>query len=225
METDTSLMVRYWIPTDQPATFDDLKGIDDFRKDLGANYISIVRGRPAGAGGFVHLLVEFVSNLPLSHIVQLLIDGVVYDLIKEGSKSFVLRPFIAAYRKLRARNQERRSIDIGELRIELQDCQVVIHGISSDIVDHLEMILVTLARNYGRLALRSGEMPIEIHIPVFEDTGEERSSRFRVIGDIDETITSKGPEDYVGYWGLAFDRASERKVYYVAQGVLLDETF
>ena len=87
------------------------------------------------------------------------------------------------------------------------------------------MILVTLARNYGRLALRSGEMPIEIHIPVFEDTGEERSSRFRVIGDIDETITSKGPEDYVGYWGLAFDRASERKVYYVAQGVLLDETF
>ena len=96
METDTSIAVRYWIATDRAIDFPDLEGIDDFRKELAANYVSVVKGRPAGAGGIAHLYVEIISTFSLSHVSQLLIDGIAFDLIKHGARSFVLRPFLEA---------------------------------------------------------------------------------------------------------------------------------
>ncbi len=225
MDTDTSVAVRYWISTDHPKDFPDLDGIDEFRKELSSDYVSVVKGRPAGAGGLVHLAVEFISIFSLSHIVQLLIDGIAYDLIKDGTQSFVLSHFISAYRKLKARNRERH-LDIGELRIEFQDCLLVIHGTTNGEIDEqLEAIFRALAESYRNLALQDGELPFAIHIPVFEDPDEERSSRFRVIGDMDETMRSREKEDYLRYWGLVYDRASALRVYDVQNKLLIDDRF
>ena len=223
MKGDTAITVKYWISSDQ-RRFVDLDGIDEFRSDLSAEYLSFVRGRPAGAGGLTRLFVDLTSSVSLSHLVQLLLDGIAYDLIKSGSESFVLRPFLAAYKKLRDRNRERGAIDIAELRIQFQDSLLVIHEISDDsIVPQLERILLTLGTNYESLVLSSGESPFAIHIPVFEDTDRDRVTRFRVIGDIDETIRSQGPEDYYRYWGLEYDYG--RRVYDVERRLLLDEMF
>lgn len=225
MRADTAVAVRYWIATDTPSNFPDLEGIDDFRKELAADYVSVVKGRPAGAGGIARLYVDIISTLSLSHIAQLLIDGIAFDLIKHGARSFVLRPFLAAYKKLQERNRKR-FLDIAELQIEFQDCVVAIHETSSDtIFNHLGKILLTLAQNYDRLALKSGEQPFAIHIPVLEDPDEDRPCRFRVIGNIDETIRSKGPADYFGFWGLVYDRARVVRVYDVARQLLIDENF
>lgn len=226
METGTSIAVRYWIATDRPRDFPDLEGIGDFRDDLAANYVSIVKGRPTGAGGLVHLYIEIISTFSLSHVAQLLIDGIAFDLIKHGAKSFVLRPFLAAYKKLKDRNRTARFLDIAELQIEFQDCLVIIHEVSSDtIIDNLEKILVTLAQNHDHLPLKSGEQPFAIHIPVLEDPAEDRPSRFRVIGDIDETIRSEGPSEYFRFWGLVYDRARVVRVYDVARQLLINEKF
>jgi hypothetical protein len=225
MGNDTSVAVRYWISTDHPSDYPDLEGIGDFRDELDRDYVSLVRGRASGAGGGAYLLVEIISKLPWSHIVQLLIDGAVYDLIKEGSRSFVLRPFIQSYKKLRDRNQNRRFY-LSELRIEFQDCLLVIHEVSiNTIVDNLWKILPTVAEHFNRLTLDSGERPVEIHVPVVEDPDEDRPCRFRVLAHVDETITGKGPDDYFGHWGLVYDRASTVKVYDIVQGLLLDERF
>jgi hypothetical protein len=225
MERDTSVVVRYWISTSIPSSFPDLEGIDDFRNELAADYVALVKGRPAGAGGIARLYVEIISTLSLSHITQLLLDGIAFDLIKHGARSFVLRPFLAAYKKLQERNSKR-FIDIAELQIEFQDCLVVIHETSSGtIFNQLEKILLTLAQNYDRLVLKSGELPLAIHIPVLEDPDEDRPCRFRVIGHIDETIRSRGSEDYFGFWGLIYDRAREVRVYDVRRQLLIDETF
>ena len=48
VDTDTAINVRYWISTDHPRTYEDLEGIDEFRSDLAADYVSVVKGRPAG---------------------------------------------------------------------------------------------------------------------------------------------------------------------------------
>jgi hypothetical protein len=222
---DTSVAVRYWISTDHPSDYSDLEGIEDFRNELANHYVSLVRGRASGAGGGAHLLVEVISRLPWSHVVQLLIDGAIYDLIKEGSRSFVLRPLISAYKELKDRNRDR-TLYLRELRIDFQDCLLVIHEISSDtIVDNLWRILPTVAAHYDCLALESGEKPIEIHVPVVEDPDEERPCRFRVVAHVDEAITGRGPNDYLGHWGLVYDRAFTVKVYDVEQRLLLHERF
>src|SRR5258708_30562519 len=116
MDTGAAITVKYWIASDQGRKFADLEGIDDFRRELAADYVSVVKGRPAGAGGLTHLYVEVISSFSLSHLVQLLLDGIAFDLIKRGTESFALRPFLAAYKKLRDRNKARRLIDIAELQ-------------------------------------------------------------------------------------------------------------
>ncbi|MFI5419452.1 MAG: hypothetical protein ACHQ1H_00645 [Nitrososphaerales archaeon] len=224
METDTAVVIRYWISSDDPIDFPDLDGIEEFRNALSDDYLTVVRGRPSGAGGLVHLTAELISSFPLSHIVQLLLDGIAYDLIKEGSRSFILRPFIAAYHRLRDKNKER-LLEIAELKIEFADCQISVHEVSRDtVIDNIERILHFLAYNYGRLALPSGELPYEIHVPVVEDPDTECATKFRILANIEETITGC-PDDYFRYWGIAYGYPWERRVYDVREKRLLNESF
>lgn len=203
----------------------DLEGIDEFRKELASEYISVVKGRPGAAGGLTHLYVEILSQLSLSHVVQLLLDGIAYDLIKQGSDAFVLRPFLNAYKKLQERNKKRYLIDVSELRIEFQDTIIIINNISPDgILPHLQKIFSVLAEQYSDLVVND-ETPFAIYIPVFEDPDPERACRFRIIGDIDETIRSHGPEDYVRFWGLEYDYAGKIRVYDVVNRQIIDDPF
>lgn len=223
MSTGNAIVVKYWVSTDH-LPFDDLKGIDEFRNELASAYVSVVSGRAAGAGGITHLWVDLTSTFSLSHLTQLLLDGVAFDLIKRGAEAFVLRPFIAAYKRLQERNKDS-FVDIQELKMQFRDSLLILHEISSNtLVSQLESILVTLAHLYNDFLLRNGEVPYTIDIPVFEDPEEDRPCRFRVIGHIDETIRSRGPQDYVGFWGLEYDHAGLR-VFEVQRRVVLDEQF
>jgi hypothetical protein len=161
----------------------------------------------------------------LSHFVQLILDGVAFDLVKHGTKAFVLRPFIAAYTKLLERN-DNHHIDMTELRIEFQDSSIIIHSIFiTNFIDHLNDILITLAENYKSLSINCHEYPDRIHIPVFEDQDKDRPYRFRVIGYFDETISAKGPQDFFGFWGLEYDKANTVRVYDVKRQLLIDDNF
>jgi hypothetical protein len=223
---ETAVKVDYWISSDQGRNFQDLDGIDEFRRELAADYVSVVKGRPAGAGGFAHLYVEVISSITLSYLARLLAEGLAYDAIKRGVESLALRPFLVAYEKLRDRNKNRKSIDIGKIEIHFQDSILLIHEVSTDtIVPNLGKLLLSLAENYSRLALRNGDSPVLIHIPVFEDPEEDRPRRFRVRGNIDETILTEGPGDYFKFWGLEFIVETDRRVYDVARQLLLDESF
>jgi hypothetical protein len=221
MPSGNAIVVRYWVSTDH-RPFPDLEGVDDFRRELSDAYVSIVHGRPAGAGGFTHLHVELLSTFSLDHLVQLLLDGIAFDLVKHGAEAFVLRPFIEAYKRLRDRNKKT-FVDIGDLKIEFQDSRVILHEISSDtLLSQLESIFLALAHSYRHLILENGDSPFEIHIPIFEDPAEDRPSRFRVIGDIDETIRPSGPQDYLGFWGLMYDVCG-RKVFDVKRKLTINE--
>jgi hypothetical protein len=220
-----AIAVRYWAAQAGPNGLHDLDGIGDFRNDLEEHYVALVKGRPAGLGGLYRLSVEIVSIFTLGHVVRLLLDGIAFDLLKEGTKRFALRPFLAAYRKLKDRNKHGHA-DIQELRLIFQDSIVTIDGLGDDsIATSIGEILRSLAANYSNLLLASGEAPYEIHVPVFEDPADDRPSRFRALLDFDETLPSVGLEDYYKLWGLWYDFFSQHRVYDVPRRLLLDEGF
>jgi hypothetical protein len=227
METGTSIKVTYWAEqkVDAPSIH-DFEGIDEFRKELAESYISAIHGRPGGLGGLHELIIELVSNISLFEIAKLIAAGVAYDLIKSGSKAFVLRPFLAAYKKLKERNKSY-NIDISEIRVVLEDSILIIYKICDDgIVSQLENIFTGLAIHYSNLVLSSGERPFEIHIPIFEDTTSDRLSRFRVLLDVDETIRGVKSSDYFNLWGLCYDYLRNYyRVYDVRRKLLIDEGF
>jgi hypothetical protein len=227
MQEGMAIKVDYRAAGNTNLTLYDLEGVGEFREQLAGEYASIVRGRPGALGGLYNLSVEIVSTLALSHMVRLLLDGVAFDLIKEGTKAFVLRPFLSAYRKLRERNANKpRRGDIDELRLIFQDSVVVVDYLGDDsIASSLEKILQALAKNYQHLVLGSGEPPFEIYIPIFEDPTADPPSRFRELLHYDETIPSVSMSDYFVYWGLWYDFSHKHRVYDVQRELLIDEGF
>lgn len=226
MQSGSAIKVSYWAAQNGPSSIADFEGIEEFRGSLAEEYVSVVKGRPAGLGGLYNLTVEIVSTFALAHFLRLLLDGAAYDLLKEGTKSFVLRPFLDAYGKLKERNKQRGKPDIDELQLVFQESVVTIDSLGPDsIVTSLERILRALASSYEHLLLASGENPIDIHVPVFEDPATDRPSRFRVLLDVDENIPSVSAADYFRFWGLWYDFSSKQRVYDVPRKLIIDEGF
>jgi len=112
MEKAAALKITYWI---YPAKC-DFEGANEFRRHLADNYISVIQTRPGDAGGNFQLGIEFVSQITLVDVAKFLMSGITYDMIKSGAESFVLRPFLEAYKNLRDKNQAH-NIDIEQLRM------------------------------------------------------------------------------------------------------------
>ena len=221
----SAVKITYWAEQKQgSASIYDFEGIGDFRKELDESYISVVQGRPGPLGGLHELAVEFISNLTLVEVAKFLLEGIAFDLIKSGTRAFVLRPFLKAYQKLKDRNPSFQ-LDIEEFRIVFQDSVIVIYKITGDsIFVNLEKIIKAVAQHSSELTLASGERPLEIHVPVFEDPAKDRPCRFRVKLDVDETIPSISQADYFRLWGMRYDYAGDR-VFDVAKGLLIDNQF
>jgi hypothetical protein len=226
MDTGTAVRVTYWAEQRAgQASIYDLEGIEDFRRELAERYVSVVQGRPGDLGGLHQFFVEIVSSISLADLALFLAQGVAFDLIKLGTKAFILRPFLAAYRALRDRNKTLR-VDIEECRIVFQDSTVILYKICDDsIFVGLEQIPLTLARKHSSLLLASGERPEEIHVPVFEDQADDRLCRFRVLLDVDETIQGVDVAAYLRYWGAEYIYSHASRVYDVEKDLLLDTEF
>jgi hypothetical protein len=225
MDSGASITVTYWAAQTGENSLRDLDGIEDFRAELDEHYVSVVHGRPGDLGRILDLTIEIVSHLSLAEIAGLVASGVSYDILKKGAQALILRPFLAAYQKLRERNKHVDGGDVEILRLVLRDSMIVIYRICDDsVIAHLERILLILSAEYEQLLLRSGEQPFTIHIPVFEDNASDRLSRFRVLLDVDETLKPRA-SDYFKLWGLHFDFARTTKVYDVKRHLLLDEPF
>lgn len=228
MQNGCAVKVSYWAEQIGENRLHDLVGIDEFRKELADAYPSIVRGRPGDLGaGLLHLAVEFVTSISLGDVAGFLASGVAYDLIKDGTRALVLRPFLQAYRKLKERNKD---LDVDSIRLVMGDSVVVVYRLSEDsVIENIESILRTIANEYHHLVRRSGEVPFEIHVPVFQDPAPNPPARFRVLLDVDETLEPKPPKDYLRYWGLVYDFSRrpglESRVYDVGGHFVLDEEF
>jgi hypothetical protein len=133
---------------------------------------------------------------------------------------------LAAYAKFRERNKTI-PVRVGQVRFLFQDSVVHIFNIfdGDSIFPHLERILAALAEHYRSMILPSGELPFEIYIPIFEDLAHDRLVRFRVLLDVDETISHRTGSDYTRYWGLRYDYAGVYRVFDVARNLILDEEF
>lgn len=202
----------------------DLDGVDEFRKELSKEYVSVVQGKPGDLGGLEKFLVDMIANISIEDFIKLIRDGIAFDLIKLGTKSFVLRPFINAYKKLKKKNEER--LDIERFSIVYEDTTIHIYSIyDNSIINQLESILNNVALHYSSLVTSENERPSEIHIPVFHDESDNRLSPFRVKLDVDETIQNFSERDFSTYWGIFYEYSNQWIVYDLNSKQLVKEKF
>lgn len=220
-----SLKISYWAEQIGPKAISEFEGIEDFKRTLVAEYTTVVRGRPGDLGGLYDLAIHFVSDLTLADIVTFVASGVAYDVLKEGTKSFILRPFIDAYDKLRTRNKWA-SIDIEVLTLEFQDSIVTMDSTYDQAIpSQIGEILKRLAEAYPLMVQPTGEAPFEIRIPVLEDTTADSVGRYRAILEVDEMVAKRSASDYYGLWGLWYDYSRQFRIYDVQRKNLIDAEF
>jgi len=232
MKNPTSLKITYWYGER------DFVGLDEFKSDLSVNYVSVVQGRRGAlGGGLYHLTIEIISAFTINEIIKFILQGMAYDLIKDGVKTFFLRPFIEVYNKFKDRNKR---VDISELRIIFQDTTLIIYRIyEGSILGQLEKILIAVSKHYEYLTLKSGyrfnefltlnsnHHPFEIHVPIFEDPTPDPISRFRVLLDVDEPIRNPKADDHYRFWGVDYNFADLdlTRVYDVNKSIIIDKEF
>lgn len=225
MTIQAALKISYWALPIEGDTFEDFAGIEDFRSQLSQSYLSVIRPRRGECGGLYDLTVELISQVALKDVVLWLLSGISFDLLKSGSQSFILKPFLAAYSELKQKNLEKR-FDIEVLRLVFQDSTLVIHQIRGEgIFPNLEKILLSVAKNYKCMALPSGEPPSEIVVPIFEDVSPTKLCRFRVMLEVDETIEDISDRDYFKWWGLYYDESGQYRVFKVEEQLLIDSHY
>lgn len=221
------IKVQYWAIQEGDTALLELDGIDEFKNALETNYICHIHARPGDLGGNYGLAVEFLTTLSLQHFLALVLDGIAYDLIKSGSHALVLRPFLKAYEALRKRNDDKHlGVHIEQITLMFEDSIVLIHEIGNELLTkNIGKVIHTLAKNYSDMALRTGEKPFCIRVPIFEDPAVDRLSRFRELLEVDETIEDRTDEDYLRLWGLEYDYARTTRVFDVKEHLLLDQEF
>jgi hypothetical protein len=207
-----------------------LEGEEEFNTQLAESYtVSVVRGRrgPLG-GGLYQLVVEFLSQLTLSEIAKVILEGAAFDLIKSGTKAFFIKPFLEAYKRFESRqNDERLGID--RIRFVFQDAAVTVERLpNSDLLSELKNIFRALAENFGPITLGSKGQLFEIFVPVFVDLSDQRVCKFRTLLSVDESLDVRriSSVDYLKFWGLQYySEGSPSCVYDVERKSVIEERF
>lgn len=211
---EVSLKIHYWGCQEGP-TIIPLNGIKEFEEEISDSYIATIHGRPGDLGGGLYeFAIEIVSNIELKEIGVFLGSLLAGEMIVGGSKKYLLNPLFAAYRKLKRKNKEN-EIDIECIKLVLRDSVVTIDKITdSGIEKYLPKILGSLKSNYENLKFK-GELPFEIHIPVFKDTKmmSGKNTLFRTILMWEELEKNKTAKKYFEFWGLYYDYARQFKIY------------
>lgn len=225
MNQSLAINIGYWAVQEEKNGLWQLEGIAEFEDDLSQNYVSRVHGRPGCLGGGLYeFAIQIIANISVHDVVKLIADGIAFDLLKSGTKSFVLRPFLAAYEKLKVRNVERK-VDIHEIKFMFNDAEIVVSKIcDGSIYESLGAIFQVLAEDFAHLRNGNNEYPYLIQIPVFEDP-EKRLCKFRVLLDVDETIPKVTNADYLGFWGVYYDFERTARVFDVKRKFLIDSDF
>ena len=135
--------------------------------------------------------------------------------------------FQGAQRKLKERNRKHHEAgDLALIRIIFSDSIVTVDADSrvyQSIAESIGEVIRLLAQRYERLSLSSGQRPVEVYIPVIEDTGENRRSRFRAVLEVDENMHVSDCV-FFEFWGLSYSDGS-RRVFDVKRRMLIDEHF
>lgn len=188
----------------------------DFRKSLENEYIINVKPRPGVAAmGSWDVIVEIILNLQLKDYVMIALGGVTWDILKKGTKHFVLNPLIKAFEKLEIDNEY---FDYLYFTIKFQDTDIIVYGTDKLLTGRIGIVMPLLIKHYNHL-IKNGNIPHTIFIPISHDDEQKKFINYGGGADFDT-------EEYQKYWGIFYDSMGyERDVYDLENSKMLGLNF
>ncbi|MBU2996059.1 hypothetical protein KO500_06420 [Cellulophaga baltica] len=152
-----------------------------------------------------NLIIETKFNFDIAFGLSLLADQKIGKLNLSSQKENYL--FFEAFEKVR--NTNSKSIDIDELNLVFTDCTIIINKIfENSIAIQLQELIVKLNENILFFTRGFNKMPLEIHVPVFEEKIFQEDCNLLSLGLNKENIG-----EYYTFWALYFEDQIEADIY------------
>lgn len=189
---------------------EDFEGVEELKQELSQHYVSRIKGTPVGRGGGVYeFVVDLIMNVSLEDFTKFILEGVSFDLIKSGTKSLVLKPFMKAFEDFNLKNGGQ--VGIREFKFQFDESEVVIRSINNQgVYSVAPLIFEKLAQVYSNLLEpNSKKYPNRICVPVVHDRimAKTEATHFReLLNDEEEYLYNKlSTGQYFEFWGLNFE--------------------
>ncbi|MEY3500005.1 MAG: hypothetical protein RL308_1674 [Bacteroidota bacterium] len=189
---------------------EDFEGVQELKTELSKHYVSRIKGTPVGRGGGVYeFVVDIMMNISLGGFTKFILENVAFDLIKSGTKSLVLKPFMKAFEDFNSKNGGK--VAIREFKFQFEDSEVVIRSVNNQgVYSVAPLVFEKLAKVYSNLLEpNSNKHPNRICIPVVYDRIMEKTetTRYReLLNDEEEYLFNKlSLNQYFEFWGLNFE--------------------
>ena len=192
-----------------------LTGLDEITRQLKDEYVITIKpdNRPQ-SGGLFDALIHVIVNTSLpDFIFGAVAGGLVWDLVKIGTKKFILRPLFDALAKLEVENE---NLDFSSLAVEYDDATIYFHGIQRGFISSVGFVFNEIHANHQNLFNDKSKEIYEIHIPVVDYEGRGHFVR----GDIEYECDFKM---YSSYWGFSYNYGFETNVWDVQNKIFLDK--
>jgi hypothetical protein len=203
---------------DYKASGGEIDGLEEFVADLKKDYI--VHARPNGgpqAGGLWDVFVEFYANISLGDfILGAIAGGLVWDGVKIGTRKFLFKPIIEAFKKLEEKNEYLDYTPI--LRMNFDDVQLKFYGVDRNFFVGMSQVFNVLLKHYEKISNLCEHDLYEIHIPALLD----KEDKEREVYIVSPYMEQENP-DFTKFWGMSYMFDHHRDVLDVKNLILLDK--
>jgi hypothetical protein len=195
----------------------DKKLIDELEMNLRKHYITHVKQNEGPqSGNVVDVVVDIIFNTSLENISDFIKGGLIWDILKKGTSSYILKPLFKAFSKL---EHEYSYWDYLSVRFLFDDTTVIIYGVFEMFTRKVSKILPLLFKNYDLFNDKDIGRPNLVIVPMKRVEQEGSQLKFA----LPEPTQDYTEEEYLEYWGLSYTCGSVKKIFNVRVQKVMDE--
>lgn len=147
----------------------EVDGIDEFKEQLDNVCLNQVRPKwipSCSTGGELWMTIHINSEI-VAFLAGAIASGLVWDIIKVGSKKYVFKPIFEALENLRKSNVEKyKGIEFLTFDLQFDDCMIHIGGLKNSFSSVIPLTFMEIAKLKPQFESKIGQEIIKIELPI-----------------------------------------------------------
>jgi hypothetical protein len=182
----------------------EIDGIEDFKEELSKHYLC--QGKnvsiPSFSEGGETWFTVFINSEFFEFAKNAVMGGIAWDLLKKGTKNYLLKPLYEALKKLEETNKDSYKLKIEEMKFKFDDIDIVLGGLRASSIATVGIVFNEIA-NRRAIIERHIEMPIsKIITPIFYNPSiDKKGYSPYILNTYPESMESYLEMWQIGYMG------------------------
>ena len=147
----------------------EFEGIDEFKNELKKDYHFQLRPKwiPTCSEGAEFWMTIYVNSELVSFLVSAVTDGMIWDLIKVGTKKYVFTPIFQALERLNTKNEQNwNGLSILKFKFQFDDCEIYVGGLNKNFTSIMSSVFREIAKKKPWFEKQIGQEVIKIELPI-----------------------------------------------------------